>query len=357
MSRFLSEKLNVLKPYIPGEQPQDMKYIKLNTNESPYPPAPAIAKALNENEVNNLRLYSDPELKDLIDAIAQYHGLNPKNVFCSNGSDEVLSFAFLAWGSRGVAYADITYGFYPVFTELYGLEETIIPLKDDFSIDYKDYLGLSKMCVIANPNAPTGKAISVDEIKEIAISNPDNVVIVDEAYVDFGAESALRLINNYNNVLVVRTFSKSRQLAGARLGYAMGSEELIGDLNRIKFSFNPYNVNRLTALAGRLSILDNDWFENCRANIIDTREFTVNELRSKGFKVIDSLANFIFVKPCNISGEEYYLMLKKNGVLVRYFNKARISDYVRITIGTKEDMEILLNKTDLIIKESKNESC
>ncbi len=351
MSRFLAEKLTVLKPYVPGEQPQDMQYVKLNTNESPYPPAPALMEAVNNEEIKKLRLYSDPELKELIAAIAEFHGINEKKIFCSNGSDEVLSFAFLAWGDKGVAYADITYGFYPVFTQLYGLNEKMIPLKEDFSIDATEYEGLNRMCVIANPNAPTGKAISVESIRKIAETNPDNVVIVDEAYVDFGGESALSLIDECENILVVRTFSKSRQLAGARLGYAMGSEELIADLNRVKFSFNPYNVNRLTSLLGTLSMQDKQWFDSCRNKIINTRKYTTDELRSRGFDVLDSLANFIFAKPCDISGEEYYLKLKANGVLVRHFNKDRIKDYVRITIGTDKEMQTLIEKTDKILKE------
>lgn len=353
MSRFLAHKLSVLKPYVPGEQPQDMKYVKLNTNESPYSPAPALLDALGNEEVRNLRLYSDPELKELISAISDFHGIDKKKIFCSNGSDEVLSFAFLAWGDKGVAYADITYGFYPVFTQLYGLDEKVIPLKEDFSIDTTEYEGLNRMCVIANPNAPTGKVVSVESIRNIAKTNPDNVVIVDEAYVDFGGQSALSLIDECENVLVVRTFSKSRQLAGARLGYAMGSEELIGDLNRVKFSFNPYNVNRLTSLLGALSMNDKDWFDTCRNKIINTRKYTTEQLRARGFEVLDSLANFIFAKPCGISGEDYYLKLKENGVLVRYFNKDRIRDYVRITIGTDEEMQTLIEKTDMILKECK----
>ena len=351
MSRFLAEKLSVLKPYVPGEQPQDMQYVKLNTNESPYPPAPALFEAVNNEEITKLRLYSDPELKELIGAVSEFHGIDKNKIFCSNGSDEVLSFAFLAWGDKGVAYADITYGFYPVFTQLYGLNEKIIPLEEDFSIDTSRYEGLNRMCVIANPNAPTGKSVSVESIRKIAKTNPDNVVIVDEAYVDFGGESAISLIDECENILVVRTFSKSRQLAGARLGYAMGSEALIADLNRVKFSFNPYNVNRLTSLLGTLSMKDKDWFELCRNKIINTRKFTTEELRNRGFEVIDSLANFIFAKPCKISGEDYYLKLKENGVLVRYFNKDRIRDYVRITIGTDEEMKTLIEKTDKILKE------
>lgn len=352
MSRFLAKSPLNLLPYTPGEQPQDKRYIKLNTNESPFPPSKKVLEAVNQAECENLRLYSDPDLKALSASIADYYGVEKKQVFCSNGSDEVLSFAFFAWGSdSGAAFADITYGFYPVFSQFYGIDAKIIPLKEDFSIDPKDYYNCGRMVVIANPNAPTGLLMPVEEIEKIVQSNPDNVVIVDEAYVDFGGESALPLINKYKNILVVRTFSKSRQLAGARLGYAMGDEELIADLNRIKFSFNPYNVNRLTAVAGKAAVEDDDWFNETRNKVIKNREYTTDNLTKLGFTVLTSKANFVFAKSDKIDGNELYLKLKEKGILVRHFGAERIKDYVRITIGDSVQMETLISKVDEILQE------
>lgn len=354
MSRFLAKRLSSIEPYTPGEQPQGRSFIKLNTNESPYPPAPAVCAALNSEEAARLRLYSDPDLRELTAALAEYHGVLPSQVFCSNGSDEALTFAFLAWGSQdGVAFPDISYGFYPVFAQYYGIDALPIALKPDFTLDPKDYMGLGRMVVFANPNAPTGFAIGVDEIRKIACSNPDHVVLVDEAYVDFGAESALRLLDECENLVVVRTFSKSRQMAGARLGYAIASPQLIEDLNRLKFSFNPYNVNRLTSLAGTLSVREDAWFCECRQKIINTRAATTKGLRQLGFEVLESLANFVFARTPQLSGEEYCAKLRQNGILVRHFTNPRIADYVRITIGTDEEMQTLLAVTCTILQEAK----
>lgn len=353
MSRFLTEKLSALSPYTPGEQPQDMKYIKLNTNESPFPPCPEVVEAINGRQAKKLRLYSDPELRELTAAISNQYVVGTDMIFCSNGSDEVLSFAFLAWGSDyGAAFPDITYGFYPVFCNLYGIDAKIIPLEPDFSIDAKKYESCGRMVVIANPNAPTGMTLSVQEIAKIAESNPERVVVVDEAYIDFGGETALPLIEDHDNLLVVRTFSKSRQLAGARLGYAMGSPGLIADLNRIKFSFNPYNVNRLTSLAGTRAMQDTEWFDKCRKKIIATRTRVTAELRSLGFTLPDSKANFVFARCDAVSGADYYKRLKEKGILVRHFDLERINDYVRITIGSDKQMNMLLKRTKEILKEA-----
>ncbi len=351
MSRFLNQRLSVLSPYTPGEQPQDKKYIKLNTNESPFPPSPEVISALNRRQSSDLRLYSDPDLKRLVRAIANHFVVGEDMVFCSNGSDEVLSFAFLAWGTGGVSFPDITYGFYPVFADLYGLESKIVPLCDDFSINPDDYINSGKMTVIANPNAPTGLYMGLDDIEKIVKSNPDNVVIIDEAYIDFGGETALPLIEDYDNLLIVRTFSKSRQLAGARLGFALGNPELIADLNRIKFSFNPYNVNRLTAVAGERSVMDNEYFEHTRKKIIENRNFLTNGLKEAGFEVLDSKANFVFARRDGLEGEAYYSSLKEKGILVRHFKNERIKDFVRITIGQKSDMKKLLAATKCILEE------
>lgn len=352
MSAFLSKKLSGLKPYTPGEQPQDKKYIKLNTNESPYPPSPKVVSAINKNAVEELKLYSDPDLRVLTAAIAKYYNVPEGCVFCGNGSDEVLSFAFLAWGSDyGVAYPDISYGFYKVFADLYQLKSTVYPLNDDFGINLKDYYRFKGLIVFANPNAPTGISLPVSEIRELVINASDSVVLIDEAYVDFGAESAINLITEFNNVIVVRTFSKSRQLAGARLGYAFASEELISDLNRIKFSFNPYNVNRLTSIAGTEAVSDVVYFEACKAKIIETRERLKRELKALGFTMTDSVTNFVFATHPKISGKQYYEALKERGILVRHFSSERIDDYVRITVGTDEEISSLISTTADILKE------
>lgn len=355
MSRFLNEKYRKLEAYTPGEQPRDMKYIKLNTNESPYPPSQGVLDAVNSQEAANLRLYSDPECKRLKEAIAGLYGVATENIYLSNGSDDILNFSFMAFAGNGVpaTFPEISYGFYKVYAELYGLEYKKIPLKADFSIDAEDYCGLNSFIVIANPNAPTGKTISKADIIRILESNADNVVLIDEAYVDFGGESVYPLIKEHKNLLVVQTFSKSRSMAGARLGFAFGDKELIDDLNRIKYSTNPYNLNRITLVAGEAAIKENDYYmANCK-RIIDTREYTAGELFKLGFEVVDSSANFIFAKSNSIGGEELYLSLKSRGILVRHFGDAKITDYIRITIGTREDMETFVAVIKKILEEKK----
>ena len=351
MSRFFSRRFDSLAAYTPGEQPQDQNYIKLNTNESPFEPSPKVIEALNNSEVAKLRLYSDPECKLTVKAIADYYGVESKNVVLGNGSDEILSFIFQAFCDKDtpVAYPDISYGFYSVFAQLYGLESHVIPLKEDYSIDVDDYCGIGKTVIIANPNAPTGIALSLADIEKILVSNPDNVVVVDEAYVDFGADSAVNLTRKYDNLIVVQTFSKSRQLAGARLGFAIANEDIITDLNTIRFSTNPYNINRLTLLAGEAAINDKDYFENTRAKIIANREYTALELKKRGFRVLDSKTNFLFAAHNTAGGEMLYKALKADGILVRYFNKPRLSDFLRITIGTREQMDALLTSLDKIL--------
>ncbi len=352
MSKFLSKRLNALKPYVPGEQPQGQKFIKLNTNESPYPPSPAVIDAVSKEEVEALRLYSDPDLRALTKAISEQYKVPTDCIFCGNGSDEVLSFAFLAWGSdKGVAYPDISYGFYPVFAELYDLDSAVLPLESDLRLDISKFKGNGRLTVFANPNAPTGLLVSVDEIKELAKANSDSVVIVDEAYIDFGGESALPLIFVLDNVLVVRTFSKSRQLAGGRLGYAFGNKELIADLNRIKFSFNPYNVNRLTSVAGIAAVSDKAYFDACVEKIIATRAYIIDELTGLGFYATDSKSNFVFVCHEKISGKDYYLRLREKGILVRHFSTRRIDNYVRITVGDDTEAAALINATKEILSE------
>lgn len=353
MSKFLNKKYADLEVYTPGEQPRDMKYIKLNTNESPYPPSKGVLKALCKKEAKLLRLYSDPECKNLRKAMAELYNVGEENIYLSNGSDDILNFAFMAFASEEIpaAFPEISYGFYKVFADLYNIKYKKIPLKDDFSIEPKDYFGLNCFIVIANPNAPTGKTISLNDIEEILKTNPDNVVLIDEAYVDFGGESAYRLTKKYKNLLVVGTFSKSRSMAGARLGFAIADKGIIEDLEKIKYSTNPYNINRLTQKLGEIAVKENDYYmENCK-KIIATREYTVKELETLGFTVVPSKANFVFAKSDRISGLKLYESLKKKGVLIRHFESEKIKEYNRITIGTRKEMEIFIKKVAEILEE------
>ena len=353
MSRFLSPTLAAVTPYTPGEQPQDQQYIKLNTNESPYLPSPAVIAAVSEHEVEKLRLYSDPACADLLKAAAAHFGLQPEQIMPGNGSDENLFFALRAFcdADHPLAYDAITYGCYGVWCGLIHIPSHIIPLKEDFTLDPKDYYGLNQTIVLANPNAPTGIALPRAEIEGILKANPNNVVIVDEAYVDFGGESCVPLIDQYENLLVVQTFSKSRQLAGARLGLAMGNAKLIADLNRVKFSLNPYNINRLTLKAGQAALEDTAYFDRTRAAIVDTRAWTKQQLEQRGFAVLDSRSNFLFASTDRKDGETLYKELKKNGILVRHFDAPRIQNWLRITIGTPEQMQTFMETLDKIMEE------
>lgn len=351
MSKYLSAKYQSLVAYTPGEQPRDMRYVKLNTNESPYPPAPGVVDAAAA-EAGRLQLYSDPVCADLRGALAKRYGVKRENVFVSNGSDDILNFAFMAFAGDGVPayYPDISYGFYKVYADLHGIEKREIPLKADFSVDPADYMGLDGFIAIANPNAPTGMALGRDQIEAILRANPDHVVLIDEAYVDFGAESCVPLTAKYDNLLVVMTFSKSRSMAGARLGFAIASEGLIADLDRIKYSTNPYNVNRMTLAAGVAALASDEYnMANCR-RVIETREASVRRLRDMGFEVLPSRANFVFARKPGRDGGELYRELKKRGVLVRHFDAPRIADYLRITVGTPEEMDVLFNELDEIMK-------
>ena len=352
MSRYLKEELQALRAYTPGEQPQDQVYIKLNTNESPYPPAPSVAAAITRQEVEQLRLYSDPTGAELKGKLAGLYGVKPENVFLSNGSDEVLNFAFLAFGAEGVAYPDISYGFYPVFAQLYQLDAVEIPLKEDFTVDYRDYCGIGRMVVLANPNAPTGRSIPVAEIRQICQTNPDHVVLIDEAYVDFGGETALPLVKEFDNLLVTRTFSKSRCLAGGRLGYAFGSRALIEDLEKIKYSTNPYNLDRLTLRLGVATVEAEDYYREKCAAICRTRQWTAGQLEALGFQVLPSLTNFLFAKTEAMDGEVLYQALKRRGILVRHFSNPRICQYNRITIGTQAQMEQLVQTLKEVLYEN-----
>lgn len=352
MSRFLDKKFSGLIPYTPGEQPKvSGRLIKLNTNENPYPPAPKVLEVINDEELAKLRLYSDPEASQLVDAIAENFGLSKSQVITTNGSDEILAFIFMAFqGDSGkVYYPEISYSFYPVYCDVFGAESVKIPLREDFSIDPEDYYDADGLIVITNPNAPTGMVLTIDQIEDILIHNKNNLVVIDEAYVDFGAQSAVQLIDKYDNLLVVQTFSKSRSLAGSRIGYAMGSSDMIADLNTIKFSFNPYNLDRLAILAGVEAMKDKEYFDSTCSKIIETREYFVEEMTKMGFTILPSKANFVFASSDRISGEEYFTKLRESNIIVRYFNKEKISDYVRITIGTPEEMDMFLERTREIL--------
>ena len=343
MSRFLKKQYQLLDAYTPGEQPRDAEYIKLNTNESPYPPAPSVVETMTAQQVEQLRLYSDPTAKELKEKLAGLYAVKPENVFVSNGSDEILNFAFMAFGGQGVVFPEISYGFYEVYAGLYQLDYEKIPLDSDFALDFEKYCGKNKMVVIANPNAPTGMSIPVWQVEELLKSNPDSLVLIDEAYVDFGGETCLGLIETYDNLLVVRTFSKSRCLAGGRLGYAFANPAIIADLEKIKYSTNPYNVNRLTLLLGAATVDAEDYYREKCAEIIQTREWTKKQLEKLGFFVLPSDTNFLFAKTGRMDGGQLYETLKSRGILVRHFKNLKISQYNRITIGTKEQMEILIN--------------
>lgn len=358
MSRFLRNDYRLLKPYTPGEQPKNGEnIIKLNTNENPYEPAPGVIKILNDSEVSKLRLYSDPEAKELIKAVSDFYGVKENMVMTGNGSDEVLAFTFMAFQNerKKIYYPQISYSFYPVYCNIFGVNGVEVPLRDDFSIAPEDYYEADGTIVITNPNAPTGIALSLEEIEEILKNNTDNLVVIDEAYVDFGADSAVKLLERYDNLLVIQTLSKSRSLAGARVGFAIGSPEIIEDLNKIKFSFNPYNLNRLSILAGAEAVRDREYFDKTRKKIMDTRERFNADMEKLGFNVIPSKANFVFVSSETISGEEYFTKLRKYNIIVRHFKDEKTRDYVRITIGTPDEMNALVKATREILEEYSQE--
>ncbi len=350
MSKFFSKKYKNLTPYVPGEQPQDMEYLKLNTNESPFPPSPFALRMARE-AAGDLQLYSDPECRSLRKIAAEKLGVGEDEIIFTNGSDEILYYAFLAFcdDETPAAFADITYGFYPVAANLCGVKFEKIPLRADFSINAEDYIGIGKTIFIANPNAPTGVFLPLSEIERIVKGNPNNIVVVDEAYVDFGGESALPLTKKYDNLLVCRTFSKSYSLAGARLGFGVADVRLIADLNTIRNSCNPYNVNRMTMAAGIGALCDEVYFKaNCQT-IMENREKTKQELARLGFTFPDSKANFIFAKSDKMGGKELYLALKAKGVLIRHFDAPGIGDYNRITVGSAEQMEKLIRVLEEVL--------
>ncbi|BFM12627.1 histidinol-phosphate transaminase [Simiduia litorea] len=343
-SRLWSPAVNRLEPYVPGEQPQVANLIKLNTNESAFPPSPNVAQAITDAEINKLRLYPDPNSQILRNAIASYYQVDVAQVFVGNGSDEVLAHAFFAFFQQALPllYPDISYSFYPVYCDLYDIQAEQIPLRDDFSLHLSDYRRPNGGIIFPNPNAPTAMGIPLSDIRELLSHNRDSVVLVDEAYVDFGGESAIALVNEFDNLLVVHTTSKSRALAGMRIGYAVGSSGLIDALTRVKNSFNSYPIDRLAELAGAASFNDEAYFQWGRQQVMQAREYTVRELEALGFTVLPSQANFVFARPNRKPAKYVFEALREKNILVRYFNKPKIDDFLRISIGSHEDMAALV---------------
>lgn len=350
MSQYWSPIVHNLHPYVPGEQPQDRSYIKLNTNENPYPPAPEVQQVLRDYDFERLKLYPDPQSLKLREALAEYHGVSIDQVFVGNGSDEVLAHAFRAFYQqpRALLFPNISYSFYPVYCELFEIDYQTIALDDDFSISPRDYKRRNGGIILPNPNAPTGRVLGLEAIAQLAEA-AQGVCLVDEAYIDFGGESAISLLPEYDNLLITRTFSKSRSMAGLRLGYAIGSPALIEGLVRIKDSFNSYPVDSLASLAGITSLQQQDYFAASCQRIIDTREQSVSQMQALGFEVIPSASNFVFAHHPEFAAATLYQQLKEHGILVRFFNKPRISDYLRITIGTDAEMQALIAALEKIV--------
>ena len=341
-------------PYTPGEQPKQQNIIKLNTNENPYPPAPGVREVLTQFDTDLLRKYPDPNAQVLVDAIAENYGVNPKQVFVGVGSDDVLSMAFMTFfnSDKPVLFPDVTYSFYDVWADVYRIPYKQIPLTEDFRIDPDDYRQENGGIIFPNPNAPTGVLESLELIEEILKANPDSIVIVDEAYIDFGGQSALPLLEKYENLLVVQTFSKSRSMAGIRIGFAIGSEKLIGYMNDVKFSVNSYTMNHLTIQCGAQAIRDDAYFREMTGRIIATRENAKKRLTALGFTFPDSMSNFIFASHSSADAGKIFEALKSRGIFVRYWNKPRISNSLRITIGTDAEMEQLYAAlTEILAKE------
>ncbi|NLW01954.1 MAG: histidinol-phosphate transaminase [Clostridiaceae bacterium] len=342
MSRFWSDITREITPYVPGEQPRDMIRIKLNTNENPYPPSPGVIEYIREMANSDLRLYPDPDSKALCETVAKFYGLSPSLVFPGNGSDEILAFVFQAFFGPNdlIAFPDVTYSFYPVYAGLYRIPYREVPVREDFSIEFSDYPKGLKGIIFANPNAPTGIYVPPEEIELLLRSRPDTLVVMDEAYVDFGNESAVPLVNRYDNLLLVHTLSKSRSIAGMRVGLAMGHPELIEGLNRIKNCFNSYTMDRLAQAAAIRAFEDDDYYRGINRKIITERERFKETLRKMGIPCTDSKSNFAFLTLPGIKGPDALRLLREQGILVRNFARhPRIADWLRITIGTKEDMD------------------
>lgn len=347
------ENVRKVVPYVPGEQPKVSGLIKLNTNENPYPPAPKVQEYLNNMDADIFRKYPDPLCQKLVSALAKTYNVDESQVFTGIGSDDVLAMCFLTFfnSSKEILFPDITYSFYDVWANLFRIPYRQVPLNDDFIINADDYLAENGGIVIANPNAPTGVELEIGEIEKIVKANPDSVVIIDEAYVDFGGTSALPLIDKYDNVLVVQTFSKSRSMAGIRIGYVFGSKKLIGYLNNVKFAFNSYTMNSVTLELGAIVLEDAEYTKECCEKVIATREWFKKELVKLGFTFGDSKTNFVFAKHSTMQRDEIFKKLRERNILVRAFNNARIKDYLRISIGTDEEMRTVVNELKAVLNE------
>ena len=355
MSRFLTEKHNALSPYVPGEQPKDDQYIKLNTNELPFPPSP-LAQRLAREAAGTLNLYSDPDCTVLRKTAAEVWGVDPDEIMFANGSDDVLNYAFAAFcdEKHPLLFPDVTYSFYRSIAALNHVPYTEIPVDEEFRIHVEDYCSCGKNVLIANPNAPSGIALPLSEIEKILISNPDNIVMIDEAYIDFGGESAVRLIPQYPNLLVIRTFSKSFGMAGARLGAAIACKELIENLNRLRNSLNPYCINAMTMKAGIGALLDRSYFESCLKRVRAIREDAAGRLREAGFTVTPSVTNFLFVKHPSYPGKEICEDLRKKNILIRHFDTPRLKEWARISIGSEGEMQAVLETLLGLLKEKED---
>jgi histidinol-phosphate aminotransferase len=351
MSRFWTDLAARLTPYVPGEQPRGKKLVKLNTNENPYGPSPRVLEVIAATTGDSLRRYPDPDSSALKMAFAERAGLAPENIFLGNGSDEVLAHTFQALlkHREPLLFPDISYSFYPVWCELYGVPHQAVPLADDFSIDVCAYPAKNGGILIPNPNAPTGVLLGLDQVKELLQANPDSVVVIDEAYIDFGGESATALIADHDNLLVIQTLSKSRSLAGLRVGVAFGHANLIEGLVRVKDSFNSYPLDVVAQRATLASLEDEQWFLECCQRVIATRERTTAQLTQRGFEVLPSAANFVFARHASRPAAEIFASLREREVIVRYFNKPRISEFLRISIGTDEEMDALQSALDDIL--------
>ncbi|HAJ26886.1 MAG TPA: histidinol-phosphate transaminase [Syntrophus sp. (in: bacteria)] len=352
MSRYWSNKVKNIKPYTPGEQPKDRKYIKLNTNENPYPPSSRVIEAIKNAADETLRLYPDPMGEELRETLAGYYQLRKSNVFIGNGSDELLAFSFPAFfepAGKPVLFAEITYSFYPVYAALFNINYRLIPVDEDFNIPEEGYDQDNGGIIIANPNAPSGKGVTVKSIEGVLSRNKNSVVILDEAYVDFGGRSAVKLINDYPNLLVIKTLSKSHSLAGLRVGYALGNEDLIEGIIRVKDSINSYTVDRLALAGAGEAIKDDNYFQETRSKIMKSRERVSARLTEMGFRVIPSQANFIFISSKQCPGHVLFQSLREKGILVRYFDKPKIDNFIRVTIGTDEEMDCFLEAIMAIV--------
>jgi len=354
MSKYWNDKVKEIEPYVPGEQPKDKKCIKLNTNENPYPPSKKVMEAMKNAVNDDLKLYPDPTCSDFTLEIAKYYNLDTNEIFVGNGSDEVLAFAFMAFFSKDkkILFPDISYSFYIVYAQLLNLDYELVKLDDNFNIPLEELKKQNGGVIIPNPNAPTGKYVDIESLRNLVEANKDSVVIIDEAYIDFGGESMVKFIKDYDNLLVIQTLSKSRSLAGLRVGFALGHKDLIEGLNRIKNSINSYTLDRVALAGATEAMKDNEHFEEITKKIIDTRETTMKSLEKLGFNVLESKANFVFASHNKVSGKLLYERLKDNGVLVRYFNKDRIDNFLRITIGTDEEMSILIERLKLILSQN-----